>query len=75
MKRAPGVKGRVIVTVADERGEQTVILYRGGKNGLAFRTPAHRVLNQTAQQRRAGGLAASSPASAAASLHHQGGPQ
>ena len=68
-----GVKQTVVVRTGEDDGGNTIVLYRGGKTGLAFRTPDHRVFREAAQQRRSGDAATSaSPASAAVTLQ-QGG--
>ena len=68
-----GVKQTVVVRTGEDDGRNTVVLYRGGKTGLAFRTPDHRVFREATQQRRSGDAATSaSPASAAVTLQ-QGG--
>jgi uncharacterized protein YjbJ (UPF0337 family) len=47
-----GVKQTVVVRTGEDDGRNTVVLYRGGKTGLAFRTPDHRVFREAAQQSR-----------------------
>ncbi|MGB2724425.1 MAG: hypothetical protein WBC46_07660, partial [Nitrospira sp.] len=64
--KSKGVKQKVVVTIDEHDGTSTVVLYRGGRTGLAFRTPDHRVFREAAQQSRGGDAAISaSPASAA----------
>lgn len=65
-----GVKAKVIVIVRESADGSTVVLYRGGKNGLAFRSPFQRVLRDAARQRSRGGAIPS-----AARTHQQGGSQ
>ncbi len=69
------VKAKVVVRLDDDAdGDNTIILYRGGKTGLAFRSPSHRVLRESAQQRCGGEAALSgAPASAAVSSPQQQG--
>lgn len=68
-----GVKATVVVRLEDSDGEQTIVLYRGGKTGLAFRSPSHRVLKEAARQRGGGDAAATSGAPASAAMTHQQG--
>lgn len=65
-----GVKAKVVVTVSESTDGNTVVLYRGGKTGLAFRSPSHRVLKDAARQRSRGGAVSS-----AAMTYQQGGSQ
>lgn len=65
-----GVKTKIVVTLGEHDGEQPVILYRGGKTGLAFRSPSHRVLKESARRHRRNGDAASSVAPASAAMIH-----
>ena len=67
-----GVRARVIVSVGENAEEPTVVLYRGGKTGLAFRSPYHRVLREAARQKGRGD-AASAGAQASAAIHQHGG--
>jgi hypothetical protein len=48
-----GVKQTVVVRTGEDDGRNTVVLYRGGRTGLAFRTPDHRVFREAAQQSEA----------------------
>lgn len=74
-EKAKGVKARVVVRVVEEKAAQEIILYRGGKMGLAFRSPAHRVFKQAALQRRGGDAATQGTSASAAVSQHQGGSQ
>ena len=47
-----GIKGRVIVTLHTEESTEEIRLYRSGKLGLAFRSPAHRLIKPIGQQLR-----------------------
>lgn len=71
--KSKGVKQKVVVRIGEEDGKSTVVLYRGGKSGLAFRTPDHRVFREAAQQRRIGDAAASASPASAAVISQQGG--
>lgn len=72
--KSKGVKQKVVVSVGEADGRNTIVLYRGGKTGLAFSTPDHRVFRDVAQQRRSADAATSAPpASAAAISQQQGG--
>ena len=68
-----GVKQTVVVRTGEDDGRNTVVLYRGGKTGLAFRTPDHRVFREAAQQRRSGDATTSVPSASAAVTSQQGG--
>ena len=68
-----GVKQTVVVRTGEDDGRNTVVLYRGGQTGLAFRTPDHRVFREAAQQRRSGDAATAAPPAAAAVTLQQGG--
>ena len=68
-----GVKATVVVRLDDSDGEQTVVLYRGGRTGLAFRSPSHRVLKEAARQRGGDAAATSGALASAAMTHQQGG--
>ena len=70
--RDPGVKAKVIVNLQESGGE-TIILYRGGKTGLAFRSPSHRVLKEAARHRGNGDTASAVAPATAAVFHQQGG--
>ena len=74
-EKAKGVKARVVVRVVEEKAAQEITLYRGGKMGLAFRSPAHRVFKQAALQRRGGDAAKQQPPASAAVSQQQGGSQ
>lgn len=74
-EKPKGVKGRVVVTVNNEETAGEVTLYRGGKMGLAFRSPAHRVFKQAARQRRGGDAATQGTSASAAVSQQQGGSQ
>ncbi|MCS6288772.1 MAG: hypothetical protein H8K10_07315 [Nitrospira sp.] len=71
--KSKGVKQKVVVSIGEDDGGNTVVLYRGGKTGLAFRTPDHRVFREAAQQRRSGDAATSVPPASAAVTSQQGG--
>ncbi|MCW5798620.1 MAG: hypothetical protein KIT40_08980 [Nitrospira sp.] len=68
-----GVRTKIVVTVGGSAEENTVVLYRGGKNGLAFRSPSHRVLKDTARQRSLGEAASSGAQASAAMTSQHGG--
>jgi len=74
-EKARGIKGRIVVTVNGEHDQEDVTLYRGGKTGLAFRSPAHRVLKHSAQQVRGADAAKYRVLASAAVSHRQGGSQ
>ncbi len=67
------VRAKVILTLGESAEEQTVVLYRGGKTGLAFRSPSHRVLKDATRQRSRGDAASSGAQASAAIIHQQGG--
>ena len=71
--KSKGVKQKVVVTIDEHDGTSTVVLYRGGRTGLAFRTPDHRVFREAAQQRRGGDAAISASPASAAMTSQQGG--
>ena len=71
--KSKGVKQTVVVRTGEEDDRNTVVLYRGGKTGLAFRTPDHRVFREAAQQRRSVDAAISAPPASAAVTSQQGG--
>ena len=68
-----GVKAKVVVTLRESADENTVVLYRGGKTGLAFRSLSHRVLRDAARQRSRGDATSSSAQASAAVTFQQGG--
>ena len=68
-----GVKAKVVVTFSEQADDNTIVLYRGRKTGLAFRSPSHRVLKIAARQRNRGEAAASGAQASAAVTHQQGG--
>ncbi len=70
-----GVKAKVVVTLTEgaDEDDNCVVLYRGGKNGLAFRSPSHRVLKSAVRQRGRGEAAVSGGQASAAAIHQQGG--
>lgn len=68
-----GVRTKIVVTLGENDEENTVVLYRGGKTGLAFRSPSHRVLKEAARQRSRGDAASSGAQASAAMIHHYGG--
>jgi|GEM_PF-42767 len=70
IRKVDGVKAKVVVTVGDDDGESTIILYRGGKTGLAFRPPANRILKDAARSSRTVD-ATHADASVSAALPHQ----
>ncbi len=70
-----GVKSKVVVSVGDEHGDATIVLYRGGRTGLAFRSPAHRILKDAARARRRGEAMHSLASASAAIPSQQGGSQ
>lgn len=70
-----GVKAKVVVTVKDSADENTVVLYRAGKTGLAFRSPTHRLVKDAARQRSRGEAASSGAQASAAVTHQHGGSQ
>jgi hypothetical protein len=74
-EKAKGIKGRVVVKVESDQDKENVTLYRGGKMGLAFRSPAHRVLKKSAQQLRGADAARDRTLASAAVSHSQGGSQ
>jgi hypothetical protein len=74
-EKARGIKGRIVVTLDGEHDQEDVTLYRGGKTGLAFRSPAHRVLKQSAQQLRGAEAAKHRTLASAAGSYSQGGSQ
>ncbi|HAN49088.1 MAG TPA: hypothetical protein DCQ20_09485 [Nitrospira sp.] len=71
--KSKGVKQKVVVTIDEHDGTSTVVLYRGGRTGLAFRTPDHRVFREAAQQSRGGDAAISASPASAAMTSQQGG--
>lgn len=72
-QRESGVKAKVVVTLRESAEENTVVLYRGGRNGLAFRSPSHRLLKDAARLRsRQEGAFVGAQASAAVTFQ-QGG--
>ncbi len=72
-QRESGVKAKVVVTLRESAEENTVVLYRGGRNGLAFRSPSHRLLKDAARLRsREEGAFVGAQASAAVTFQ-QGG--
>lgn len=72
-QREAGVKAKVVVTLRESDEENTVVLYRGGRNGLAFRFPSHRLLKDAVRHRsREEGAFVGAQASAAVT-HQQGG--
>lgn len=74
-EKTKGIKARVVVRIGDE-GEKVareIILYRGGKMGLAFRSPVHRVFTRAALLRRDGGTTKQPPSVPAAGSQGQGG--
>ncbi len=71
--KSKGVKQTVVVRTGEDDDRNTVVLYRGGKTGLAFRTPDHRVFREAAQQRRSGDAAISATPASAAVTSQQGG--
>lgn len=68
-----GVKQKVVVTIDGDDGTSTIVLYRGGRTGLAFRTPDHRVFREAAQQHQGDGAATSASPASAAVTSQQGG--
>ena len=68
-----GVRQTVVVSTGEGNGNSTVVLYRGGRTGLAFRTPDHRVFREADQQRRSGDAATSATPASAAVISQQGG--
>ena len=68
-----GVRAKVVVTLGEDAGQETVVLYRGGKTGLAFRSPSHQVLREAARQRSRGDAASSGAQASAAMINHYGG--
>lgn len=76
IRKPEGIKARVVVTVGDEQdANATVVLYRGGKTGLAFRSPAHRILQGTTRMRRAGDATGAGASASATKPIQQGGSQ
>ena len=71
--KSKGVKQKVVVTIDEHDGTSTVVLYRGGRTGLAFRTPDHRVFREAAQQSRGGDAEISASPASAAMTSQQGG--
>ena len=71
--KSKGVKQTVVVRTGEDDDRNTVVLYRGGKTGLAFRTPDHRVFREAAQQRRSVDAAISAPPASAAVTSQPGG--
>ncbi len=68
------VKAKIIVTLGESDGAETIVLYRGGKTGLASRSPSHRVLKEAARHRGKGDAASSvAPTSAAVDSSTRGG--
>ncbi len=67
------VKAKVIVTLGESDGAETIVLYRGGKTGLAFRSPSHRVLKEAARHRGKGDAASPVTPASAPVTHQQGG--
>lgn len=72
-QKEQGVKAKVVVTLTESADENRVVLYRGGKTGLAFRSPSHRVLKSVVRQRGRGEAAVSGAQASAAAIHQQGG--
>ena len=70
-----GVKQTVVVRTGEDDGRNTVVLYRGGRTGLAFRTPDHRVFREAAQQSRGGDAADTTARASALRTPHTGGPR
>jgi hypothetical protein len=68
-----GVKSKVVVSVGDEHGNATIVLYRGGRTGLAFRSPAHRMFTDAVRARRTSEATASGACASAAKPFQQGG--
>lgn len=75
IRKADGVKATVVVTVGDDGQDTTIVLYRGGKTGLAFRSPAHRILQEAGRARRTGDATCSGASASAAIPSQQGGAQ
>ncbi|CAE6727858.1 MAG: hypothetical protein H8K06_15730 [Nitrospira sp.] len=75
IRTANGIKSKVVVSVGDEQGDATIVLYRGGRTGLAFRSPAHRILKDAARTRRTGEAMLSVASASAAISSQQGGSQ
>jgi len=73
IRKHDGITAKVVVTVIGEDGESTVILYRGGKTGLAFRSPAHRMFTDAVRARRTSEATASGACASAAKPFQQGG--
>ena len=71
--KSKGVKQKVVVSIGEHDDGNTIVLYRGGKTGLAFRTPEHRVFREASQQRRSGDATTSVPSASAAVTSQQGG--
>ena len=71
--KSKGVKRKVVVRVDEEDGKSTVVIYRGGKTGLAFRSSEHRVFGEAAQQGQSGDAATSAMPASAAAISQQGG--
>lgn len=76
IRKPEGIKAKVVVTVGDQQdGQATVVLYRGGKTGLAFRSPAHRILQDPTRTRRAGDATGAGASASAARPFQQRGSQ
>ncbi len=75
IRKAEGVKATVIVTVGNDGQNSTTVLYRGGKTGLAFRSSAHRILQEAGRARRAAHATLSGAFASAAIPSQQGGSQ
>ncbi|MBS0170684.1 MAG: hypothetical protein JSR62_10055 [Nitrospira sp.] len=76
LRKPDGIKAKVVVTVGDgDQGDSTVVLYRGGKTGLAFRSPVHRLLLDNTRMRRAEDATSSGASASAAKPFQQGGSQ
>ena len=71
--KSKGVKQKVVVSIGEDDGGNTIVLYRDGKTGLAYRIPDHRVFREAAQQRCSGDAATSVPPASAAVTSQQGG--
>ncbi|MGC3974447.1 MAG: hypothetical protein QM771_08720 [Nitrospira sp.] len=70
-----GVRAKIVVTFGENAEENTVVLYRRGKNGLAFRSPTHQVLRGAVGQGSRGQAASSGAQASAAMTHQHGGSQ
>ena len=71
--KSKGVKQKVVVSIGEDDGGNTIVLYRDGKTGLAYRIPDHRVFREAAQQSRGGDAAISASPASAAMTSQQGG--